>query len=358
MDRDYVPPTGADESPYDSRTFRHDTLAGGAPLISGGTTYLPEDIEHQHNVGICTGISLTQNTRKATGLKYSADFQYLLQKKYVDFSWWEGSSILSALKVGNKYGFLPEEKFTDLNGRRYITEDDRELPYSIYIEKLMAIPESEIQRLIKLCINKLAGYAQIKIDSQSLAKGIMDSKAGILCRYTVGEEWWTARDGRISWASVDIDPIRPPTFPVSGHAIGASKFDYNVTLNVTHPNTWGIFWNDRNKGNGNINQGVYRPTEAWIPYYDKVPTPLPPSFVFTQDMKYGETSENVRQLQKRLIDLGYSIPSGPTTYFGDQTRTALIKYQDDKGISITFAQRYIKSFSVCGPKTREALNRG
>lgn len=349
MDNNYVPPTGADESHYDSRTFKHDTQAG-VPVISGGYDYGPADIEHQHNVGICTAISLTQNAAKAKGKKYSADFQYLLQKKYVDLNWYEGSSIFSALKVGKNFGFLPVELFT------WVTENDRYLPYSQYIAKLQAIPVSEIQRLIGLCIDKLSGYASVATDAQSLAKGILDSKAGILCRYDVGEEWWTARDGRISWATVDIDPLRPPQVIESGHAISASKFNFSLTQNITHPNTWGILWNDQNKGNGNSNNAVYKPTEAWIPYYDTVPAPVPPQFIFTQDMHYGDSSNDVLQLQKRLIAAGYNIPHGPSQYFGDETRAALIKYQDANGITLTFAQRFIKTYCVAGPKTRAKLN--
>ncbi len=73
-------------------------------------------------------------------------------------------------------------------------------------------------------------------------------------------------------------------------------------------------------------------------------------------MRYGETSDAVKQLQKRLIALGYALAAGATGYFGDQTRAAVIKFQDDHKISLTFAQRYIKGSCVAGPKTREALN--
>lgn len=332
---------GADPSPYDGRTYKHDIGTLAIPLTKGGHEYIKEDIDHQHNVGICTAISLTQNAGKALGKKFSPDFQYLLQKKYFDPNWLEGSSIFSSLRVGKKFGFLPIELFP------YVTENDRNLPYSQYTAKLQAIPDSEIERLIGLCADKLAGYAQLPLDAHSVAKGILDSKSGILCRYEVGKEWWTAKDGRISWLKADIDPLLPPKQIVSGHAIGSNLFDFSVVYNIEHPNTWGTDWNDEGKGHTIHSQ--YPCTEAWIPYYDTVPTPLPSQFVFTNDMKYGDKSDDVKQLQKRLN-------VAQSGYYGDMTAQAVLKFQLDKGISLSIYERYILKGRLCGPKTRAKLN--
>lgn len=204
--------TGANESPQDDRHWKHETTMA-VPLVSGGYDYLPADIEHQHIVGICTAISLIQNAQKALGRKYSSDFQYLLQKKYIDGNWIEGSSIFAALKVGKTYGFLPLELFT------WVTEEDRKLPYPQYIAKLQAIPNAEIIRLLLLCADKLSGYAMLGTDAQSVAKGILDSRSGVLCRYDVSENWWSP-----SWAQKDIDPLKKSINNVSGHAINMSRF--------------------------------------------------------------------------------------------------------------------------------------
>lgn len=58
------PGLGAHKSPLDFRTFKHDVTLG-APVTQGGVTYNPEDILHQHTVGVCTSISLIQNAQKA-----------------------------------------------------------------------------------------------------------------------------------------------------------------------------------------------------------------------------------------------------------------------------------------------------
>jgi hypothetical protein len=348
--------TGANPSSYDSRTHQHDTATSYSIPTVGGIIYTPEDITSQHAVGICTGISLTQNASKALGKKFSADFQYLCQKKFYDLDWDEGSSIFSALKVGNKIGFLPVDLFKDLNGNSYITESDRELLYPQYILKLQNISYEEVQRLITLCTDKLSGYAKLSTDSLSLAKGILDSQSGILCRYSTDLAWWTARDGRTSWATVDIDPIRPPKVPTSGHAIGKTYFDFTINKMFLNPNTWGTDWDDQLKGNCNIDDDVYKCTEAWIPYYGITPTPLPPQFIFTTDMKYGQTSEDVRRLQLRLISLGYSIPAGATKFYGTQTKSAVYQYQLNN-IPLTWYERYFLRGSLCGPKTRTELNK-
>lgn len=326
---------GANVSHFDSRTFKHDTTLA-VPLISGGYDYLPEDIEHQHHEGICTAISLTQNAGKALGKKFSGDFNYLCQKKFYDFNWQEGSSIFNSLKVGKNIGFLLASDFN------FISEEDRYLPYSEYIAKLQAIPDAEIERLKKLCTDKLTGYASLNIDAQSLAKGILDSRAGILCRYDVGKEWFTP-----SWLPKDIDPLKAPKEIISGHAITMNRFDLSGSATMELTNTWGPDWDDQ--GKGHTKHAFYSCTEAWIPYYDTVPTPLPPKFLFTQDMQQGQDSQDIKQLQKRL---GVKPESG---FYGPLTRHAVYQYQL-ANVPMSWYEKYVLMGKICGGKTRAKLN--
>lgn len=259
MDTPYA--TGAEKSPYDIRTFGY--VPTGVPT-TGGKRYQAEDIEDQHKVGICTAISLTQNARKATGIRFSADFQYLLQKKYVNQNWNEGSSLSAALKVargkedaqGNFLwgGLLPESEW------KFTTIGDRKLPYEKYIKKLQAVPESEIQRLCHIAKNyRLSAYASVPVDRDFMAKAISESKAGILVRFAIGKEWWTK----------PIEPLRPPKNSISGHAVTECNYAGN---SFRIANTWGDDWAD--KGTAYRLQAQYRPTEAWIPYYDVPPAPI------------------------------------------------------------------------------------
>ena len=277
---------GCNESRYDRKRVYHEellTMADPNVATNGGYDYLPDEIEHQHKVGICTAISLTQNARKAIGRKFSADFQYLLQKKYIDGNWYEGSAILSALKVGQKYGFLPLENWT------WTTEEDRFLSYDAYIAKLKAVPDAEIVRLMKLCADyKLSGYAQIAYqDPQAISKAILASRSGILCMYVVDEQWWSP-----SWNPKDINPLRAPKTNLSGHAVGLSRFDYREGFWHKLVNSWGKLWNMF--GLADINWTTYKMREAWIPYYGMTE-------VQTQELK--KNLESKISLLQRLVEL-------------------------------------------------------
>ncbi len=316
------------ESEKDSRTVHHSDYAMvGEPIVKAGNLYLPQNIENQHHVGICTAIATVQNMEKITGKKYSPDFQYLLQKKFYDFNWTEGSAILSAMKVAKKYGFLPLEKFT------YITEADRSLSYDDYILKLQAIPEDEITRLITLCIDEIPGYASVDVsNAQSIALAIQESQAGIICRYTVGSEWYTDVNGNITWDKTKLDPLRAPT-PMTiqgGHAITMSNIDYTISLQQFLPNTWGVQWNDN--GIGYTDWNKYKPTEAWLILKT---APVIPPFQFQHDLSFGMTSPDVLQLQivlnkdrrTQVAPVGAGSPGNETKYFGALTKAAVIAFQ-------------------------------
>lgn len=329
---------GANPSPKDPRTVQHNTLTQvTAPLFQGGIEYLATDIENQHKVGVCTSASLIQNREKANNMnkkRYSIEFQYLLQKKMYDLNWAEGSSILSALKVGKKYGFLPAELFVDLNGNPYATEADRNLSYADYIAKLQKIPDAEVQRLISLCVDKIAGYSQIDIsDPQNLARAIVDTSGGVLCRYEVGNEWWVP-----SWLEKDISPLRPPKVVISGHAVGETKFDFNMYNLFTIPNTWGPLW-CRN-GNADIIWNNYKPTEAWaIMKYPVIER-------FDTNLSFGQSGDMVVNLQNALKIKGFFNYSS-TGYFGVISWFAVKAFQKAYALPTT---------GYFGPLSRACMN--
>jgi hypothetical protein len=239
--------TGAEESPYDIRTFTY--VPSPQPKL-GGKRYSKKDIEDQHKVGICTAIATTQNARKALGIKFSADFQYLLQKK-LQGNWDEGSSLSWALKIAKNVGFLPEKEWT------FTTEQDRKLPYIKYIKKLQAVSDADIEKLKKRAEKyKILAYAKVPVDRDLMAQAINESDAGILTRYAIGREWWTK----------PIEPLRPPKEVISGHAVTDSNYDGD---SFRIANTWGTDWADW--GTAHRLHDTYKPTEAWIVHYNKVP---------------------------------------------------------------------------------------
>ena len=265
--------TGAEESPKDIRTFSY---IPSKTNVKGGKRYSPRDIEEQSKVGICTANSTIMHAQKATGKKYSADFQYLLQKKLTG-NWDEGSSLFIALKVTKNSGFLP------LKHWKHTTQADRKLPYHEYIEKLKTIPEAEIERLLTLTEKPVKAYASVPTDRDSMANAIDESPAGILTRYPLGKEWW----------SKPIEPLRPPKEFISGHAVIDSNYDGN---SFRIANGWGIDWND--KGTAYRLHTQYKPTEAWIVYYEQVP-----EHIEVQLAQRLELMGRIKNLLQKLIAL-------------------------------------------------------
>lgn len=294
-----MPPTGALKSKFDIRTFSAPTKAYAN--VKGGTRYEPEDIESQHNVGICTAISLTQNAKKATGMKFSADFQYLMQKKYVEGNWNEGSSILYALKaargkedsMGNfQYGgLLPEAKWT------FTTEADRKLPYHEYIKKLQAIPETEIRKLFYISKNyRIKAYASVVVNRDAMAQAIDGSKAGVLCRYDIGKEWWTDIKGNLTWDKNSIQPLRAPKVVISGHAVTDSNYNGNSFRVV---NTWGKDWAEGGTAYRFIG---YNPTECWAIFYDELPKEIDEKVKERETLK-GQIMDLIQKVLELLLRL-------------------------------------------------------
>lgn len=333
---------GAFESPKDYRTIQSDAVMG-VPLTTGGFDYLPEEIEHQHKVGICTSISLVQMAQKYHKKKYSPDFHYLIQKKFIDGNWNEGSSLLSSLKTANKYGFLPIEDFV------YVGEKDRFLPYNEYIKKLQAIPDQEITRLLSLCENKLPGYTIIDTTiPENIAAAIQNSDVGILTRYDVGNEWWTP-----SWQKEDINPLRAPKQVVSGHAIIASLYRFNEKKLIRLSNTWGTDWCDQ--GEADTYHEDYPMNEAWIPHFSKAPEKvvnrpsLPKHQPLTRNLYLGSTGDDVMRLQ-RVFQIEGLANYEPTGYFGYKTLASAIAYQKKYGITPAFGYVYEKTRSHINKK--------
>lgn len=237
--------TGAKASPYDIRTF---TYIPTTANIKGGTRWEPVDIDNQHRVGICTGISLTMRAQKHFGIKFSADFQYLMQKRSEN-NWDEGSSISSALNIGKNVGFLPCNEFP-------VGIEDRKLSYVQYIEKLKAIPESEIARFVGIASQyKLKAYASVPVTRDNIANAI-DQTGALLVRDVVGEEWWTG----------EIEPLRSPKIIISGHALNETNYDGDSGRKA---NSWGPEWGD--KGTAYHKFSDYKPTEAWSVWFNEVP---------------------------------------------------------------------------------------
>jgi len=239
---------GAKISPNDLRTF---TYTPKKAKQSGGKRWFAKDIDDQHRVGICTAISLTQQATKVFKVKMSADFQYLCQKKFFDLNWEEGSSAFHSLRTAKDIGFLPESEWT------FTKESDRKLSYSKYIKKLQTVSDKDIEKLKKKAKKyQLKAFEYVAPDRDLMANAIDNSEVGLITRYVLGSEWWTT----------PIEPLRSPKTVISGHLVTDTNYNGN---SFRIANSWGKDWAD--KGTAYRLHREYAPTEAWIPYFKKLP---------------------------------------------------------------------------------------
>lgn len=353
---------GAQPSPHDYRTLKHDQVGAPQEKARGGTRYPAEKILNQRKVGICTAISLVQNAYVALGRRYSEDFQYLLQKVYFDRNWDEGSSPFASCHIAKTYGLLPVEHLAP------ILDADPSISYPAYVEKLKAIANDseKMKDLLSKCEKVVQAYSQVNVTDDTLfAQGINDSKAGLLVRFTLGNEWWTGKDGRVSWNKLDIEPLRPPSIVVSGHQVTVSDYDYSDAFGhvARLANTWSPQWCDN--GSARFLLGRYRPTEAWMLYYDYSPkfVSLPDaktwSHVFSKTLKIGNTGEEVKALQVKLMleQCMGRITVEEYGIFGPKTRAGVFAYQLKKGIPLSYYEKYVLRGNTVGPKTIAYLNR-
>lgn len=271
-------PTGADESPYDVRTFIYTGDKGYKPPYEVGESWANTRlIEDQHKVGICTAISMTMKARQYYGSDFSDDFQYLLQKKFIDKNWNEGSSALSACKVGHKYGFLPASEW------QYTTVNDRKLSYSKYIKLLQAIPDIEIERLLGISKRfKIEAYAKIANNIEAMAAAL-DENGSLISRFVIGKEWYTGK----------VEPLQKPLKPVSGHLVNITK-RHGDSYRIA--NSWGTDWATGGTAYGMFS--VNPPTEMWQVWF----TDLPKEIQSQVDQRVALLGQ-VKDLLQKLITL-------------------------------------------------------
>ena len=64
---------------------------------------------------------------------------------------------------------------------------------------------------------------------------------GVILEVEVGEEWWTAPDGTVTWDPTKILPIRPPASVIDGHFIAVAPFD-KTNDRLWFLNSWSKEW--------------------------------------------------------------------------------------------------------------------
>lgn len=337
---------GADASEEDTRTIKRklSTLDKVTAMFSflteGGSKIKPECILDQNRVGICTAIANTMIVHDRTGVQYSEDFQYGLQKHFIDGSWYEGSSAFSSLRASKKYGYLRKNIF-DVHFKRDPNES-----YEVYSYRLRQIFENTqlLNQLLSQCEFPLQGYEQLENNWTSILTAIADKKNGVIARFTCGSSWFYkfVNGVRLTcWEGETIEPItepvESPTFPITGHLVSLPFFK---KTGLFVGNSWSRLW----CGDGHANIDYY-PTEVWKMYFTNFESDLPlpvkkdefkHSFIRPMGLSQKYVYE-VEMLQYALIFEGCMDWVAPEHrgYFGGKTFAGVRKFQKKYGILTT-----------------------
>lgn len=331
---------GGLQSPFDNRDIKLAKV--GVPEA------VPEDYENeaihrwgvwnQRKIGSCVGHAFAKAAQwywyQKTGevIEFSARFLYAIAKSK---DGWpdEGTYPRLVAKILTEYGCATEATCPNDS---FLSHEEY-----VYNRKIENIPQ---EAFIEAAKYKIPGYAFVPVDEYSIKQAISNfGFVSVLVR--LGSEWWLP-----SWDKKDIVPLRRPKVIVSGHQIGLTGYSKDGFKTVL--NHWSDKWADQ--GFNKFTWEEYSPYIAEAIVMLDVPANIveeakQTKYIFTRDMRYGDRSEDVRQLQKRLGVIS-------TGYFGDLTRKAVIAFQDKYQIPITWAQRHLKSMAIVGPKTREKLN--
>lgn len=346
---------GGLESPPDFRDIPIEVLTGGVGFVPSSffvdISNLP--VWNQKRLGSCVGQSGGKKKQKAeeietkTIIPFSPRFVYALAKQ-IDGMSGEGTYYRLAMQILKKYGCATEKTVPnncDLTHAEYI--DVSKFPSEAYTE---ALPYA------------ISGYASVPLDEFSLKHAIMESN-GVLLGLKVGSEWWSSKEGLYSSDAKDVLPVRVPKEIIGGHAIyiiGFETVDGKTRFHFL--NSWGA-WAD--KGTGYFIYDEYLPylTEAWafVDLPDDWKTQNLPKkedfhFNFLQDIKMGETSEEVRNLQIALKIEGTFPPAQLITgNYLSVTKKAVLLFQIKHKVADIKELIHLDG-TVVGPKTRLALN--
>ena len=201
----------------------------------------------------------------------------------------------------------------------------------------------------------ISGYAWANITEQGIKQAIYYAKTkrqGVVMLMKVGDTFWIAPDGTVTWNKDKILPLRVPKTITSGHEVYPIGYEYiNGRLAIHFLNSWSADWGDNGKG--------------WF-YFDEWQNLIPeimtsvdktdvPTNTFSKNLSYGMSDPDVKKLQQFLNSHGFTVSYAgagsvgkETDFFGILTKKAVIKLQ---------AQYNLPQTGYFGPMTRQVVNK-
>lgn len=209
----------------------------------------------------------------------------------------------------------------------------------------------------------IPSFIQISLTENDFRNAIKNYGA-ISSLFEVGNTFWTAPDGKITWNQSLIDPIRATSNITSAHEvtiIGDNNSDLGQGVN-----SWGDTWDNKGYFSYIFNEWQPYITEAWaitdpdpraLALVQSLPQASQFKHNFQTTIKYGMSNAEVRALQIALaIDGDFEYPEITGTY-GLATATAVLQFQMKYAVASLSELDSLHGFnSQVGPATRVKLN--
>jgi hypothetical protein len=227
--------------------------------------------------------------------------------------------------------------------------------------------------------SKISNFAFADITEAGLKAAIQfagENRGGVFMLTEIDKNWWTAPDGRISWAKGDVlaDGLRVPTDPATlgGHETVPYAFDVKNGRSIFFDfNSWSPNWcstsgNEYGKGAQDIDGGfAWGYIDEWLPHIRQIITvvDIPQNYVadkftytFKQPLRLGMSGSDVVALQHLLrIDGEFTYPT-LTGYFGGVTLAAVEAFQSKYASEILAPVGLTQPTGFVGASTLKKLN--
>jgi hypothetical protein len=201
----------------------HIALHEGLPVLMQSKQ--PACVGH----GVAWALMQKELVRDGSFKLLSARFLYALCKKY-DGIPGEGTSIATALWVAENIGVCEDQYFPN----------DVSLDPHAYIDLSLIPPEAyENAKLHKSKTHKWV----TDLSFNGLRNAIFQNDV-VIIGMDISDAWWTAPDGRVSWAAPDILPLRPPRPMTSRHCVDLYCYNTEEKLDGLW-NSWSEAWGNK-----------------------------------------------------------------------------------------------------------------
>lgn len=261
---------------------------------------------------------------------YSRRFLYVLARRFsgftenIDAPSNQGLFPRIAIKVLTVVGLIKETTF-----------DDNNLPHSKYVNDFVVTDAMRKEAIT----GQAGGFSFPDNTSIGLKQAVYRSK---IIPITIG----------IDWSCIDPDgTVHAPKRIVGTHEVVLLGWEvHNAKERFIFKNWWTKKWGTN--GFGYINADEVEKVVVDSVAITDIPNDLVErakntQYIFLSDLKLGMQNESVLQMQKRLVEYGVAEFKQPTGYFGQQTLTALMQFQELKGLPVT---------GFFGSMSRDAMN--